>query len=449
MSATLKLNASSRIDSLDLVRGIIMILMLLDHTRDFFHQYAFQFEPEDLSQTAPITFFTRWITHLCAPGFVLLAGVSAFLYGSKKGRTKADLRKFLITRGLFLILLEETVISIAWRFSIDLNIIRGLVIWGLGWSMIFLGFMIYLDRKTLLVLSLGILIFHNLLDPVYFENKILQSIWSFFHSTSKIEFMSSDGASVSFTWRILYPVLPMIALMGVGYWMGAWYQPDFKADIRQGMLFNTGLILISSFVLFRFLQYVFKQYDYIFFLDINDLVTDADSNNLMIWKKVQYAFKSFMLYFTGHFGDPSPLVVQDKAVYTFMSFLNVTKYPFSFFFTLITVGPLLIVLSLIEAAKIPAWIYKVLKSIGSVPLFFYIVHLFVLRLLAFALVLIFYRDKLPLILGGQMKSINEIFGMNIFMVYLMVIVCLALLYPLCRWYMEKKSTGKSWIFSYI
>lgn len=450
MSATLRLPSSSRIDSLDLVRGIIMVLMLLDHGRDFFHQYAFQFEPDDLTKTAPITFYTRWITHICAPAFAFLAGVSAFLYGNREGRTKKDLLHFLLTRGFFLIILEETVISLAWRFSIDLTFIRGLVIWALGWSMIGLGGLIFLNKKIVLWFSILVLAFHNLLDPVDFDNKILQSIWAFFHETCKIEFFNNENpAKVIFTWRILYPVLPMLALMALGYRIGEWYKKDFKSDIRQGMLFNTGLILISAFILLRFLQFVFKQYDYVFYLNLNDLVTDSDSNVTLMWKNIRYTFKSGVLYFIQYFGDPLSMEVQDSTSYTLMSFLKVSKYPFSTFYILITLGPLLLLLSAMETLRIPGWCHKFLKTIGSVPMFYYIVHLFLLRLLAILILVVFYREKFTQLLNGTLKNVIGIFEMNMFAVYAMCILCLALLYPLCRWYSKKKSTGKSWIYSYI
>ncbi|MCU0429917.1 MAG: heparan-alpha-glucosaminide N-acetyltransferase domain-containing protein [Cytophagaceae bacterium] len=446
----LKPSASPRIDSLDLVRGIVMVLMLLDHARDFFHQYAMVYQPEDLTQTTPIIFFSRWVTNFCAPAFVFLAGISAYLY-QQKGRSRKDVQRFLISRGLFLILLEETLISLAWRMSIDLTIIRGLVIWALGWSMLALAGLLFLSPKAILISCLSVLLFHNLLDPVHFDHSILQALWTFLHQEGKVVFLSDpeNPASVVFTWRMLYPVLPMIALMGLGYWMGKWYHKDFKADIRQGMLLNTGLILISAFICLRFIQFVMHQYDYHFLLSMEDVVNAGDSNNVWLVKKVKWFCKQSMHYFFMNFGDPAPMVPQNQVMYTFMSFLTVHKYPFSLFFVLVTMGPLLIVLSILEKHKLPERLRSVVKTIGSVPLFYYIAHLFLLRLLASLYILIFHTEKFSEIIRAPISAFSPIISFNIFMVYGVTLLGVALLFPLCRWYANAKKKGNLWIYSYI
>src|SRR6266851_792133 len=161
-----------RLDSIDLLRGLIMVLMALDHVRDFFSRDIIL--PDNLSGTPPALFFTRWITHFCAPAFVFLAGTSAFLYGAR-GRSKQQLSRFLWTRGLWLVVLEMTIVAWAWHFDVTYPRIAFMVIWALGISMIALAGLVRLPMRWIIGLGAAMIAGHNLLDPITFP----QSDWRF------------------------------------------------------------------------------------------------------------------------------------------------------------------------------------------------------------------------------------------------------------------------------
>jgi uncharacterized membrane protein len=188
---------NSRITSIDLLRGIVMIIMALDHTRDYFHADSLRFDPEDLSQTTPMMFFTRWITHFCSSVFVFLAGTSTFLSGQRK--TKKEISFFLLTRGLWLLLLEVTVVNFGWSFNIKLPFIGLQVIWALGISMIVLAGLIHLSRTVILLIGLLIVAGHNLLDNIHFDS----FLWAAVHEPKLFQI---SGARII---RVTYPVMPM------------------------------------------------------------------------------------------------------------------------------------------------------------------------------------------------------------------------------------------------
>ncbi|HEY6504502.1 MAG TPA: heparan-alpha-glucosaminide N-acetyltransferase domain-containing protein, partial [Chitinophagaceae bacterium] len=201
-----------RVESIDLLRGLIMIIMALDHVRDYFHAGAVVFDPTDLSQTNIILYFTRWITHFCAPVFMFLSGTSAFLVGERKGR-KA-LSRFLLTRGLWLVFLEFTVVNFGWYFNFPQPSIDFLVIWALGISMIALAGLIYLPLPWILFISLAMVFGHNLLDDISVPGNDLSSIlWSLFHQANFYQFKD-------FTLFVGYPVIPWIGVMALGYCLG-------------------------------------------------------------------------------------------------------------------------------------------------------------------------------------------------------------------------------------
>ncbi|MBC7485979.1 MAG: DUF1624 domain-containing protein [Cytophagaceae bacterium] len=317
-----------RIASLDVVRGLIMILMALDHDRDFFHLDAFRFAPEDLHQSNLALFFTRWITHLCAPLFLLLAGISISLYQDNK--STAETSSYVFFRGLWLVLLELTLIRFAWHFSIDTHYIMGAVIWVIGWSMVLMALFVYLPKKLSGIVAILILVVHNTMDHVVFDQSTTtQLIWSFLHVTSKT--MITDQFFVF----ILYPLLPALGVMLLGYFMGKWYTKDFDARKRFLYLLIVGLSCLVIFILLRF---------------------------------------------TNSYGDVKQFAFQQTTAQNIMSFFDVSKYPFSLHYCLVTLGIGFILLALTE--KMQNGFFKILATFGQVPMFYYILHLYFLHALS-------------------------------------------------------------------
>jgi uncharacterized membrane protein len=383
----------NRVSSIDILRGLIMALMALDHTRDFFHVDAFRFAAEDLTQTNVTLFFTRWITHYCAPLFALLAGVSSFLFGTKV-QTKKELAMFLLSRGIILILLEVTVIRLAWRFYIDYNSIGGLVIWALGWSMVFMSFLIFLPRYLMIAGSLGIIFLHNLLDNIPEPpNKFMEFILAFIHQQRYVKF--SDGFGIN----ILYPILPMIGIMMLGYSIGYWYQKDYEPAKRRRNLLLSGFIFIFLFVIIRF-------------------------SNL--------------------YGDPDLWTKHESPVFTLMSFLNCTKYPMSLLYILMTAGPGLIALSLIE--RVDWKIFNPFRIIGRVPLFYYIIHLFLIHALAIIIAVLTHLDQIRDIVTGNWYKLSLDYGYSLPIVYLVWLFVLIILYFISEKYERfQKMSKNKWL----
>jgi uncharacterized membrane protein len=380
----------NRVSSIDILRGLIMILMALDHTRDFFHVDAFRFAAEDLSQTNVPLFFTRWITHYCAPLFALLAGVSSFLFGTKV-ESKKELAMFLLSRGVILILLEVTVIRLAWRFYIDYNSIGGLVIWALGWSMVFMSFLIFLPRYLMIAGSLGIIFLHNLLDNIPEpQNKFMEFILAFIHQQRYVKF--SDGFGIN----ILYPILPMIGIMMLGYSIGYWYQKDYEPAKRRKNLLLSGFSFIILFVIIRF---------------------------------------------TNLYGDPDLWTKHESPVYTLMSFLNCTKYPMSLLYILMTAGPGLVILSLIE--RVDWKILNPFRIIGRVPLFYYVIHLFLIHALAIIIAALIHLDQIRDIVTGNWYKLSLDYGYSLPIVYLVWLFVLIILYFISEKYERFQKTSKN------
>jgi uncharacterized membrane protein len=427
------LAVKSRIESIDILRGLVMALMALDHCRDFFHVYAFDYAPEDLRYSTPIVFYTRLISHFCAPVFVFFTGASAFLYKLKNNVSDKELAKYLLIRGAILILLEITIVRFAWRFYIDYSSIGGLVIWAIGWSMIALAGIIYLPRKIIGWLSLAIIFGHNLLDGINVEgNRFLELIWAFLHKSTFVDLTDDFGI------RILYPVLPMIGLIGLGYYIGKWFTNEYKTEIRSGYLFYVGLAMIFLFCSIRVFQVVTEQYAYVFYINNDDLL-EAHK-----WRRF---FKDAFGYIFANYADPSPWTMQENLTYNVMAFFNTTKYPMSLLYILMTIGPSLIFLSLIENKN--NLFTKIMKVFGKVPLFYYVLHLFLIHTLAILLAVLTHLGQIKEIIAGDWTALSKDYGFSIPVVYLIWLVVLAILYPACIAYGKLKSKGKYKILSYL
>lgn len=400
-------NFQRRIYSVDFLRGLVMMIMLLDHTRDFVHAGALQSDPTNPETTTAAVFFTRWITHFCAPIFVFLAGTSIFLQ-KQNGKSNADLARFLVTRGLWLIVLEFTVVRFGLVFNFDYSFIgMAQVIWVIGVSMIVMAVLIYLPVLVVGIAGLVMIVLHNLLDGFGVPPNIafagapppdfLQTIWMVLHQQAILTFGTAQLL-------VAYPLIPWIGVMAAGYAFGTIY--TWESAKRRIWLVGLGVVAVALF---------------------------------------------FVLRGINIYGDPSPWQYQETTTATIFSFFNVTKYPPSLLFLLMTIGPGMIVLSLtdrIDGQKI--W-QKIGITFGRVPMFFYILQWFVSHgagvLLSFAVgkeVSYLFKSLLQM---GQAAPPDH--GFSLWIVYVVWISGLILVYPLCAWYGEYKRRNKHWLLSYL
>ena len=389
---------TSRIQSIDILRGVVMILMALDHTRDYFYYGGGQADPTDLETTTPILFFTRFVTHFCAPIFVFLAGTSAFLYGQKK--SKNQLAKFLFTRGLWLIFLELFVNNLIWFFDIKYGLVNLQVLWAIGFSMIALSAFVYLPKKIILGIGVLIVAGHNLLDGIVMEGYRADAIlWYFLHQQQFLPL--SESRFILFN----YPILAWIGVMALGYCFGGFYKKGFDKKIRKKWLLWLG---VSAVILF------------------------------------------FILRGVNIYGNLTPWEVQKNSVYTFLSFMNVTKYPPSLLFVLITIGPGLIFLYFIENVKNKTTNF--ILAFGRVPFFYYFLHVLVIHLAALLWLVVSGGNWQIMVLDAKTLSSGEVanYGYPLWVVYLVWVAVVLLLYPFCKRYMEYKASNRDkWWLSYL
>ncbi|GAA4324527.1 DUF1624 domain-containing protein [Flaviaesturariibacter amylovorans] len=390
---------ASRIGAIDLLRGLVMVIMALDHTRDFFHADALRYDPTDLSQTNSFLFFTRWITHYCAPVFYFLAGTSAYLTGRR--RSKKKLAIFLLTRGIWLMLLELTVVHVGWTFNLTLPFFALATIWALGLAMAALSLLIFLPMPVLLATGVLIVAGHNLLDGVHVPGTGAGAfIWSVLHDT---RFIPEQFTFLGRPMEVAYPVLPWIGVMALGYCFGTFYRNEVPAATRRKATLLAGLAALALFVVLRTLNV---------------------------------------------YGDPQPWSPQTTTVFTLLSFLNTTKYPPSLLFLLMTLGPALLLLRLVDTAS--GRVARAAITIGRVPMFFYLLHIYLIHLLAlFVAVLTGYHWS-DMVSQVPFTPAPRNWGQPLAVVYLVWMLVVALLYPLCRWYERYKSSHREqWWLSYV
>ncbi len=389
---------SNRIGSIDLLRGIVMIIMALDHVRHFFHREAFLYDPTDLSQTSVILFFTRWITHFCAPVFVFLAGISTYLYGINKSRK--ELSYFLFTRGLWLVFVELFIISLEQTFNPNYPVVDLQVIWATGVSMIVLSGMIYMKRPILLMTALILIAGHNLLDNVHVYGSGLAAFtWSILHEPA--DFIVGRVLVI-----IKYPVLPWIGILAIGYYLGFLFSTHYNPENRMKVLLLIGFIAMELFFFLRTINF---------------------------------------------YGDPAPWTNQKNTAFSLMSFLNVTKYPPSLLYVLVTLGPAMVFLAL--ADKPMNSLGRKISVFGRVPFFYYVVHIFLIHLFAMfgAVALGFnWSDMILTTMVNRVPALKE-YGFNLLTVYLIWIILIFILYPCCKWYdhYKRKHLPENRWLSYI
>ncbi|MDP1727154.1 MAG: heparan-alpha-glucosaminide N-acetyltransferase domain-containing protein [Bacteroidota bacterium] len=389
---------TNRIFSIDLLRGIVMILMALDHVRDFMHNDAFLHEPLDLTSTTPLLFFTRWITHYCAPVFVFLSGVSAYLMGLKKN--KAELAGFLIKRGLWLIFIEFAIVGLGWTFDLHYKIFVFQVIGAIGMSMFILGLLVRLPYTLIFIIGIALVFGHNLLDNIEFSMEgILGLMGSLMHGHAFTVFPVTQNHSL----LIIYGFLPWTGIMLCGYCVGKLFEPNQYPGKRKKVLLYAGINLLILFIALRLIN---------------------------------------------AYGDPAYWMVQKNSFYTFLSFINVNKYPPSLMYTCLTLGPALILISLTENLRNP--FTQKMAVFGRVPFFYYIIHIYVIHLIT---VIVFYATgfstadiQTP---GSPFLFRPATLGFNLYFVYAIWIGLIIVLYPICSWYNNYKTKNKHWWLSYL
>jgi len=393
MDQTITLS-KKRIDSIDILRGMIMIIMALDHVRDFFHINAMVSDPTDPATTTPILFFTRWITHYCAPIFVFLAGTSIFLTGKK--RTKKELSVFLLKRGLWLMTLELVIFNFLFSFDPGFHFVALQVIWVTGVSMVLMAGLIYLPLNALFIIGIVVIAGHNLLDN--FNSPKMPDTplwWGFLHQRYFTEYVPGRFLG------ILYPLLPWPGIMILGYCLGSLYVNGFDAVKRRRRLVGIGAATILVFFLLR-------------------------------WINV--------------YGDLFKWTPQKNTTATIMSFFNVTKYPPSLLYICMTIGPGLILLAWLEKAR-AAWT-NIVVIYGRVPMFYYLLHFFVIHFLC---MIVFFATghTMAQAASSMMLFRPNDFGFSLGVVYLIWIAIVAGLYPFCKWYSRYKATHTYWWLSYL
>lgn len=384
--------ANKRVLSIDILRGLVMILMALDHVRDF---WSFtNFSPEDLTQTHAALFYSRWITHFCAPVFVFLSGVSAYLHMTAKGLEKRELSKFLVSRGFWLILVEVTWISLAWQLW-DYNSFYLQVIWTIGISMICLAGLIHLPKKFILTISLVMIFGHNLLDGIEPETfGDFYWLWNILHNQT---YVVTPNLPIR-GFLAGYPCIPWIGVMALGYVMGSIFTKPMEK--RHKDLFLIGGSTVILFVLLRF---------------------------------------------TNIYGDTATWLSQDRGfAYTIMSFLNTEKYPPSLLFLLMTLGPSLMLMPYMD--KMSGKVGEFLQVYGKTPFLFYVLHLPLVHISSYLLYYFFYAGE-----ESSFRDHSTWVGYEPSMIrwYLMTVFFVLLFYYPCKKFGEYRRTHKQWWLSYV
>ncbi|MEZ5290024.1 MAG: heparan-alpha-glucosaminide N-acetyltransferase domain-containing protein [Vicinamibacterales bacterium] len=371
----------SRLAAIDIVRGAVIVLMALDHTRDFTTNLGFP--PENLARASAVLFFTRWVTHVCAPTFVLLAGVGIGLMADR-GLPARDLRRYLVTRGLWLIVLDLVITPLGWSFAIEPLPVYALVLWAIGLSMIAMAGAVALPRAWLLALSLAVIAGHNLTDAVRPPDLgPLAWLWTVLHAPG---FLWPGGIFVG------YPLVPWVAVVGVGVALADVYR--WAPERRRRWLVGLGTAAVALFVVLRALN---------------------------------------------GYGNPAPWRPQATAALTAASFLNVLKYPPSLQFLLMTLGPALVALALAERAR--GWWAGWLATYGRVPLFFYCAHIFVVHAAAVAIAFLQGGELTRIQAVTHPERIPPWFGIPLPAVYLVWMGIVAALFWPCRAYGRLKASG--------
>ncbi len=385
----LRRGAFARVEAIDVVRGLVMAVMALDHVREFWGPAPYR--PEDVTQTSALLFFTRWVTHFCAPAFVFLSGVSVFLYGQRQGNRRT-VSLFLLTRGLWLVALEVVVINFLLQFTYNLFLLQ--VIWVIGWSMVVLAALVWLPRPALAVLAAVLIAGQHLLpfaQPVTTDNLG----WALlYHSPFFFPLGSLPPLLVAYT------PLAWLGVMLAGYAVGPWF--TLPPGPRNRVLLGAGLLLLAAFGVVRALI---------------------------------------------GYGDPAPWAVQPRgALYSVLSFLNVTKYPPSLLFLCLTLGVALLLLAALGSLRGP--VARWLRTFGEVPFFFYLLHLLLIHGAAWLWTQLAFGHPVNFSFTSP-ADWPAGYRPDLLRVYVVWGVVLVALYFPCRWYARYKKQHAHWWLSYL
>ena len=380
----------SRIQSIDFLRGIVLILMLLDHVRFFFSSID---DPLSLIDSTPVVFFTRWVTHLCAPAFIFLAGISVYLYAYRANHGIQKTSYFLLTRGLWFVFLEFTLMFFVWTFFLVPYRIYFQIFGVIGLSMMVFAALIFLPTRLIFIISLLLIICHNLFDPISASTFGDWSwLWMILHEDDTLNVFGLFEVHVG------YPLIPWVGVLGLGYCMGEIFL--LPESSRRKVFFVIGLVLTIFFIALRYLN---------------------------------------------EYGDPLPWTEQGSTLLTTMSFLNTHKYPPSLLYLLMTLGPVFMILGLVTEKICSSRLSQMIITFGRVPFFFYVTH--IALILAFAIVLIYFREGMDAVL--HYRSARTQYGYDIEVVYLVSVILLISMYYPCVWYGKLKARSKKWYFSYL
>ena len=393
------MSIQGRLASVDLLRGAVMILMALDHVREYVHGPAMNFRAEDLTQTTAAIFFTRWVTHFCAPVFMFCAGLGAWFWLERRGGSTATLSRFLWTRGLWLIVLEFTLVRLGFYFDFDYSVVILLVFWPLGASMLALAALVHLPIRILAVLSVSMILLHNLADgipPAAFGSGAW--MWNLLHQPGGVPTPWT-------TFIVAYPLIPWVGVMGAGFCFGRIYRlPDHD---RGRLLLRLGLGLTAAFVVLRILNV---------------------------------------------YGDPNAWVGGRSPMFTLLSFFNTTKYPPSLLFLLMTLGPAIALLGVLDRARPddrnPFLVF------GRVPLFYFVLHIPVIHAAQIVMTWLRYGTQPFLFLPPpSIASPRDLFpadfGWSLGVTYMLWMAVVVGLYPVCLWFSRIKARRRTWWASYL
>jgi uncharacterized membrane protein len=395
MPLTAAVRTRTRVESIDVLRGVVMIVMALDHVRDFFGTTVNPTNPA--LATVPL-FFTRWVTHICAPTFFLLTGTGAYL--ARHRLTTQGLSRWLFTRGIWLIVLELTVVRcLGYQFNFDYRVTMLVILWALGWSMITLAAVVHLSPSTVAAFGIVLIASHNLLDSVNASSiGAFAPLWSILHAQNVVW---ADRTHLVF---VAYPLVPWIGVTAVGYGLGQVF--DWVPERRRGFLLRLGAGLIVAFAILRLANV---------------------------------------------YGDPIRWTSQQSGMRTVLSFLNTNKYPPSLLFLLMTLGPAALILWVLD--KRTPRILKPALVFGRVPLFYFLLHLPLIHLAALIVCYGRYRDVHWMFESARLDQFPMVrppgWGYSLPVVYLVWAGVVLALYPLCEWYGKLKQRRTDFWLSYL
>ena len=387
-----------RVASIDTLRGIIMLVMAIDHTRDFFHQPAMLYDPLNLDITTVPIFFTRWITHFCAPIFVFLSGISAFISGQRK--TTAQLSSFLVKRGIWLIIVELVIVSFGITYDPTYSFFVLQVIWAIGWSMVILGLLVRTSYTIVIIVGAILFFGHNIFDFIDPPKSVAAEV--------TLRLLFTSPGSILPLWPghlalVAYAILPWTAIMLLGYGFGKLYSRDFDAARRRKILLMAGAGLMALFILLRLIKV---------------------------------------------YGDPGHWSEQRNFVYSILSFINVTKYPVSLQYSCLTLGTACLFLAVMENVR--NGFTRFVSVYGSVPFFYYILHFYLIHLLCMIAFFISGYGWDQAFNGGTPFAFRPIaFGYPLWGMYLVWLLVILILYYPCRWFSKYKREHSDWWLSYL